>query len=333
MSSNVNGELIPLSERFDESNPDMRWRYVEESPNLFERLKNLRGESAPAENLEENADLDYYFEYFKKNLLGREIQTPIGKFARFNLGHFNKLIARGENKGESEEVSSLKEWVDKIENHGIDLTKNPPKGFDYARARNMPLVVDVLQNPQFVLVDTDDTLLFVKKYGDKTYFWCSVMNNGETLGIKSWRPLRLTKTKCEQLKVVYTKENGVVNLAQPRESQHDLDSENISENQEKNSRLRFLLRQERTENPVIWASIVLAKEIFLGRKITAAKLETVLPSSKFDGTKREYDKNRNARRKKAAFQNPERDFKRGVFRLSSSAFHARFERSRAISRA
>lgn len=66
------------------------------------------------------------------------------------------------------------------------------------------------------------------------------------------------------------------------------ESENAPENQEKNSRLRFLLRQDRTENPVIWASIVLAKEIFLGRKITAAKLETVLPSSKFDGTKREY---------------------------------------------
>ena len=64
---------------------------------------------------------------------------------------------------------------------------------------------------------------------------------------------------------------------------------NVKENDgENSSRLRFLLRQERTENPVIWASIVLAKEIYLGRKITASKLETVLPSAKFDGTKREY---------------------------------------------
>ena len=233
------------------NNPDIRWRDVEETPNLFERLKGVQGESTTEEKLKETGDLKYYFDYFKKNLLGKEIQTPIGKFAHFNLGHFNKLIARGENKGESEAVSSLKEWTDKIENHGVDLGKNPPKGFDYARACNMPLVVDVLQNPQFVLVDTDDTLLFVKKYGEKTYFWCSVMNNGETLGIKSWRPLRLTKRKCEQLKVVYTKENGVVNLAQPRESQRELDSTNLSENQEKNSRLRFLLRQERSENPDI----------------------------------------------------------------------------------
>gem|GEM_PF-5112687 len=64
---------------------------------------------------------------------------------------------------------------------------------------------------------------------------------------------------------------------------------NVKENDgENSSRLRFLLRQERTENPVIWASIVLAKEIYLRRKITASKLETVLPSAKFDGTKREY---------------------------------------------
>ena len=236
---------------FSTNNPDIRWRDVEETPNLFERLKGVQGESTTEEKLKKTGDLKYYFDYFKKNLLGKEIQTPIGKFAHFNLGHFNKLIARGENKGESEAVSSLKEWTDKIENHGVDLGKNPPKGFDYARACSMPLVVDVLQNPQFVLVDTDDTLLFVKKYGEKTYFWCSVMNNGETLGIKSWRPLRLTKRKCEQLKVVYTKENGVVNLAQPRESQRKLDSTNLSENQEKNSRSRFLLRQERSENPDI----------------------------------------------------------------------------------
>ncbi len=48
------------------------------------------------------------------------------------------------------------------------------------------------------------------------------------------------------------------------------------------------MRQERTENPVIWASIVLAREILLKRKITAAKLDRVLPADKFDGTKRSY---------------------------------------------
>lgn len=54
------------------------------------------------------------------------------------------------------------------------------------------------------------------------------------------------------------------------------------------SRLKALLRQERSENPVIWASIVLAREILLGRPITSAKIDKVLPQSKFDGTKRQY---------------------------------------------
>lgn len=57
-------------------------------------------------------------------------------------------------------------------------------------------------------------------------------------------------------------------------------------------RLKFLLRQERRKNPVIWASIVLSKEILLSKPITAAKMEIVLPSDKFDGTKRKYAVNR-----------------------------------------
>lgn len=59
-------------------------------------------------------------------------------------------------------------------------------------------------------------------------------------------------------------------------------------NSENSSRLRYLLRQDRRENPVIWASIVLAKQILLGRAITSARLDRVLPPERFDGTKREY---------------------------------------------
>lgn len=63
-------------------------------------------------------------------------------------------------------------------------------------------------------------------------------------------------------------------------------------NSENSSRLRYLLRQDRRENPVIWASIVLAKQMLLGRAITSARLDRVLPPERFDGTKREYAVNR-----------------------------------------
>ena len=39
---------------------------------------------------------------------------------------------------------------------------------------------------------------------------------------------------------------------------------------------------------MIWASIVLAREILRGKPITGAKLERILPAEKFDGTKRQY---------------------------------------------
>lgn len=48
------------------------------------------------------------------------------------------------------------------------------------------------------------------------------------------------------------------------------------------------MRQERTENPVIWASIVLAREILNGRGITRAKVEKLLPTEQFDGSKQNY---------------------------------------------
>ncbi len=54
------------------------------------------------------------------------------------------------------------------------------------------------------------------------------------------------------------------------------------------SRLKALLRQERSENPVIWAGIVLSKEILLNRPITNAQINRLLPLNKFDGTKRNY---------------------------------------------
>lgn len=80
--------------------------------------------------------------------------------------------------------------------------------------------------------------------------------------------------------------------ARQRDNSQLKTSPKYSENQEKNSRLKALLRQERSENPVIWASIVLAKQMLLGRAITSARLDRVLPPERFDGTKREYAVNR-----------------------------------------
>lgn len=89
------------------------------------------------------------------------------------------------------------------------------------------------------------------------------------------------------------------------------------------SRLKALLRQERSENPVIWASIVLAREILLGRPITSAKIDKVLPQGKFDGTKRQYALDRAKRiaeKTKLTQKDFVRDLDRAVQKAESDIF-------------
>ena len=83
------------------------------------------------------------------------------------------------------------------------------------------------------------------------------------------------------------------------------------------------MRQERSENPVIWASIVLAREILLGRAITNAKIDKVLPPGKFDGTKRQYAIDRAKRiaeKTKLTQKDFVRDLDRAVQKAESDIF-------------
>lgn len=104
-----------------------------------------------------------------------------------------------------------------------------------------------------------------------------------------------------------------------------LQSPKSSENQEKNpSNLKYLLRQERRENPLVWASIVLAKDILLGGRITQSKLEKLLPQSEgFDGSNYEYVKDRAvkvAETCRAKKYNAKKDLDQAV-QLAESDYH------------
>lgn len=101
--------------------------------------------------------------------------------------------------------------------------------------------------------------------------------------------LALSTMYIQKRKKLTSNANASSNTSETLSTSSDFqESANTPENQENNSRLKALLRQERSENPVIWASIVLAREILLGRAITNAKIDKVLPPERFDGTKREY---------------------------------------------
>ena len=211
---------------------------------ILERIKSVKSVSFPVERLDENFNLKYYWNWFEKNLLDREIPTAIRRNAVFKKGHFFKLIAGGKNKGFIKGYTTPEDAFKAIKKgkvllHDKDLA---PEGFSMARARQMPLVLDVLQDPFFVLKDkkTKD-FIFLKKYeGGGNYV--AVMFNANPLGIVSWQMRDFTLSNARRSTLEYQK-NGVDFLAQPRESSMRdnspktlSESENNSENQENSSK-------------------------------------------------------------------------------------------------
>lgn len=211
---------------------------------ILERIKSVKSVSFPVERLDENFNLKYYWNWFEKNLLDREIPTVIRRNAVFKKGHFFKLIAGGKNKGFIKGYTTPEDAFKAIKKgkvllHDKDLA---PEGFSMVRARQMPLVLDVLQDPFFVLKDkkTKD-FIFLKKYeGGGNYV--AVMFNANPLGIVSWQMRDFTLSNARRSTLEYQK-NGVDFLAQPRESSMRdnspktlSESENNSENQENSSK-------------------------------------------------------------------------------------------------
>lgn len=211
---------------------------------ILERIKSVKSVSFPVERLDENFNLKYYWNWFEKNLLDREIPTAIRRNAVFKKGHFFKLIAGGKNKGFIKGYTTPEDAFKAIKKgkvllHDKDLA---PEGFSMARARQMPLVLDVLQDPFFVLKDkkTKD-FIFLKKY-EGGNDWMAVMFNDTDMGIISWHQKNITRAFAEKNTIVKQK-NGVDFLAQPRESSKRdeslktlSESENNSGNQENSSK-------------------------------------------------------------------------------------------------
>ncbi len=122
------------------------------------------------------------------------------------------------------------------------------------------------------------------------------------------------------------------NISHAQKSQpSDIASTSYSKNQEKND-IRELERQERGNNPLVWASIVLAKDVLNGRQITQARLEKLLPGYKLDGSKYEYVKDRAqkiAETCRAKYLNAKRDIDQSL-QLAESDYYWNSEQMEKI---
>ena len=267
------GNLIPLSERFDETNPDMRWKIDDPSPERVEKLRAARpveiGENDYKGLYELNAKSAR--EYVLKKLRGR-------KYVNADTGDEIEIGQTGTKK----------------------ITSHDRYNKDYLRT--FAAIPQMIENAVYLGEEPNEK--GNGKYDKYRYYACGLKIGGRDY------TARLTigelKGKWYYDQALTEMEKGdlierLLKLSKPvwpltGSPNGFIDNRLISllqeNNSENSSRLRFLLRQDRRENPVIWASIVLAKQILLGRAITSARLDRVLPPERFDGTKREYAVNR-----------------------------------------
>ncbi len=266
------GNLIPLSERFDETNPDMRWKIDDPSPERVEKLRAAR----PVE-IGEN-DYKGLYELNAKSAFGYVMKHLRGK--KYTISDTGEEVEIGQ-------VGARK------------ITTHDRYNKDYLRT--FAAIPQMIENAVYLGEEPNEK--GNSKYDKYRYYACGLKIGGRdytarlTIGERNGKwyyDQALTEMeKGDLIEQVPTQASVLSARGSPNGF---IDNRLISllqeNNSENSSRLRYLLRQDRRENPVIWASIVLAKQILLGRAITSARLDRVLPPERFDGTKREYAVNR-----------------------------------------
>ncbi len=124
-------------------------------------------------NLKEAVD------FFEENLLGKEIETPIGLKVRFDKRHFLNIISGGKKKGFVEGAKTPEESYELIK-QGVEPEKI--RGYEAQRARDIFLISDILSQPHVITKDKNSNkYVFYKEYksnGNKGYATITVDSNG-----------------------------------------------------------------------------------------------------------------------------------------------------------
>ena len=260
---------------FNPENPDIRWREADsEVKRAVDEWVNPDGIIIKATPLPEDMPTDV------------EADDIIGKMKLWLANRYGgKTIKMQFEDGSLKDVLIDKRGIKESMNH---LKKRVSKDRKELFLKTLPHLWELLESAKFVNKPEN-------KHGQKLdiykYIAYFQLENGEIFDVDITIKENLNGTfyydhNLTKIKTLGVQKNSDVKTS--TSSVNDVFPKNSSESQENNSHLKALLRQERSENPVIWASIVLAREILLDRAITNAKIDKVLPPDKFDGTKRQY---------------------------------------------
>ena len=122
--------------------------------------------SPPGELLPETTTPQEALAYFERTILGRTITMPDGETIVLDAGHFFRLVCDGSHgkKGYVAGYNSSRDALDAIRRG--DVPAEGINGFHGDRARMLPVFVDTVEHPAFILEDKRDTAQqqFVKRY-------------------------------------------------------------------------------------------------------------------------------------------------------------------------
>ena len=346
-----NGELIPLSKRFDAGNPDMRWkdgtvlmpidinilvaRNIDALMNAIRKShKSILAKKAELETKYSDDDKDkkskiendlrlYVLENFSSELV------PIAKLSDEDFKFYRKQFGIRDRFVYTSFAYAIEHYFNRHPNTPIqnylllpDTIFNPDKRKEvgkWVRDELGEWIYDASQafikeydkwHISTIKVDTQLTSSGKKFIAFKNFYGTKKEPYGNKKTIEDyWKNATSSSDSSRRQAKISTLNNF------NRQNESSTDG---TESQEENSHLKALLRQERSENPVIWASIVLAREILLGRPITSAKIDKVLPQDKFDGTKRQYALDR-AKRIAEKTRLTQKDFVRDLDRAVQKA--------------
>ena len=299
------GELIPLSERFNEQNPDIRWSVKDSESNYSNKWHSFENGivglyQATSDEILNSGDLSVV-EIDKDSL--NEILGVIGdrkykKAENVLRGFFKDILSKmigmefdlssigrpnSENLKAVFNSESKREIASRLKNKVVASAVKKAKDI-YEKGRYLTENDNFIYCISAIKIDSE---LFPVRWTIKK------LSNGKFViyDIGAWTKKRRELSESQPSRK--TPSSAIKKLSFYGLNIRDLfmisqeDSPNIKSKENRTS-LRALLRQERSENPVVWASIILAREILQNKPITQAKLEKVLPSAKFDGTKRQY---------------------------------------------
>lgn len=362
---NDNGELIPLTERFDSSNPDMRWkidavlmpidinilvaRNIDELMSALRKshklvlskkaeleaqypiddkdrkskiendlrifiFKNFSTELLPVAGL---SDKD--FKFYKKQFgirdrfvytsLGYAIEHYFNRHPNTPIEDYFLLPDTIFNPDQKKEVGK---WIkDKFGDWFYDTSQAFVKEYDKWHVST-------------IKVDTEITPSGKKLVAFKNFYNSKKEPYGNKKTVEDYWKDATSSSNSFRRQAKFSTLNNF--------NRHFSQSQNSSESQGENS-TKELERQERGENPLVWASIVMAKDILQGRGVSQAKLEKLLPPSEgFSGSNYEYVKDRAkkiAEQCRAKYLNVKKDLDQAV-QLAESDYYWQVEQVEKI---